>query len=82
MNAGKGVGAIQCEKAERIGYFMDLCSYARIDIGCAADGGKDSPAFGLPKPDLLVSKTNNRALLAKWFDVHHREWGVLTGNGF
>jgi len=76
MNAGKGVGAMQCEKAERIGYSMDLCSYARIDIGCAADGGKDSPTFGLPKPDLLVSNTNNCSLLAKWFDVHHREWGV------
>jgi len=76
MNAGKGVGAVQCEKAERIGYSMDLCSYARIDIGCAADGGRDSPSFGLPKPNLLVSNNNNCSLLVKWFDVHHREMGV------
>ncbi|NOY69728.1 MAG: 2-hydroxyacyl-CoA dehydratase [Deltaproteobacteria bacterium] len=76
MNAGKGVGAIQCEKAERIGYSMDLCSYARIDIGCVSDNGKDSPSFGLPKPDLLVSDNNNCSLLVKWFEVHHREMGV------
>ena len=76
VNAAKGVGALQCEKAERIGYSMDLCSYARIDIGCVSDGGKDSPTFGLPKPHLLVSDNNNCSLLVKWFDVHHREMGV------
>lgn len=76
MCAGKGIGSEMCEKAENIGYSMDLCSYARIDIGNATDGGKDSPTFGLPKPDLLVSNNNNCALLAKWFDVHHREWDV------
>lgn len=76
VNAGKGVGALQCEKAERMGYSMDLCSYARIDIGCAADGGKDSPVFGLPRPHLLVSDNNNCSLLVKWFDVHHRKWGT------
>lgn len=76
MNAAKGVGVTQCEKAERLGYSMDLCSYARIDIGCVSDGGKDSPSFGLPKPDLLVSDNNNCSLLVKWFDVHHREMNV------
>jgi Benzoyl-CoA reductase/2-hydroxyglutaryl-CoA dehydratase subunit, BcrC/BadD/HgdB len=76
MCAGKGIGAKMCEKAEQIGYSMDLCSYARIDIGNATDGSKDSPTFGLPKPDLLVSNNNNCALLAKWFDVHHREWSI------
>jgi benzoyl-CoA reductase/2-hydroxyglutaryl-CoA dehydratase subunit BcrC/BadD/HgdB len=76
MCAGKGVGAVMCEKAENIGYSPDLCSYARIDIGNVTDGGKDSPTFGLPRPDLLVSNTNNCALLAKWFDVHHRTWDV------
>lgn len=72
LNAAKGTGVVQCEKAERLGYSPDLCSYARIDIGSVADGGKDSPTFGLPKPDLLVSNTNNCALLVKWFDAHHR----------
>jgi benzoyl-CoA reductase/2-hydroxyglutaryl-CoA dehydratase subunit BcrC/BadD/HgdB len=70
--AGKGVGADQCLKAEAFGYSMDLCSYARIDIGCLSDGCVDSPTMGLPKPHLLVSDNNNCSLLVKWFDVHHR----------
>ena len=76
MNAGKGLGPLQSEKAERLGYSMDLCSYARIDIGSVSDGGKDSPSFGLPAPHLLVSNNNNCSLLVKWFDVHHRNWGT------
>lgn len=76
LNAGKGIGAQQCEKAENLGYSMDLCSYARIDIGSDSDMGKDSPTMGLPRPDLLVSDNNNCSLLVKWFDVHHREKGV------
>ncbi|RJP87691.1 MAG: 2-hydroxyacyl-CoA dehydratase [Desulfobacteraceae bacterium] len=76
LNAAKGAGVTQCEKAERLGYSMDLCSYARIDIGSVSDKGMDSPTFGLPKPDLLVSDTNNCSLLVKWFEVHHREMGV------
>ncbi|MGM0453380.1 MAG: 2-hydroxyacyl-CoA dehydratase subunit D [Thermodesulfobacteriota bacterium] len=76
MCAGKGVGAVLCETAENMGYSTDLCSYARIDIGSLAEGGKHSPVYGLPKPDLLVSNNNNCALLAKWFDVHHRQLDV------
>ncbi len=76
LNAAKRVGPVQCEKAENLGYSTDLCAYARIDIGSVSDGGKDSPTFGLPKPHLLVSNTNNCGLLVKWFDVHHREMGV------
>jgi len=76
MSAGKGVGALQCESAEQKGYSPDLCSYARIDLGTAFKDGRDSPSFGLPRPDLLVSNNNNCSLLAKWFDVYHRLWGV------
>ena len=74
--AGKGAGPVLCEKAEGFGYSTDLCSYARIDIGTAFDGGKDSPTFGLPRPDLIISNNNNCSLLVKWFDVYHRAWGV------
>jgi benzoyl-CoA reductase/2-hydroxyglutaryl-CoA dehydratase subunit BcrC/BadD/HgdB len=75
-SAAKGVGSLQCEKAEKIGYSMDLCSYARIDLGTVIDGGNDSPTWGLPKPHLLVSDNNNCSLLVKWFDVHHRTMGI------
>lgn len=74
--AGKGAGPLLSEKAEGFGYSTDLCSYARIDIGAAFDGGKGSPTFGLPKPHLLISNNNNCSLLVKWFDVYHRAWGV------
>ncbi|MCG8472298.1 MAG: 2-hydroxyacyl-CoA dehydratase family protein [Desulfobacterales bacterium] len=74
--AGKGVGVSMCEKAEAQGYSMDLCSYARIDIGNASDNGKESPTFGLPRPDLLISNNNTCSLITKWFDVHHRTWDV------
>jgi len=63
-------------EAEARGYSQDLCSYARIDLGTAFDGGKDSPTFGLPRPHLLVSNNNNCSLLVKWFDVYRREWGT------
>jgi benzoyl-CoA reductase/2-hydroxyglutaryl-CoA dehydratase subunit BcrC/BadD/HgdB len=76
LNAGKGLGVLQSEKAENLGYSPDLCSYARIDIGSVSDGGRDSPTFGLPAPHLLVSNTNNCGLLVKWFDVHHRQMQV------
>lgn len=76
MCAGKGVGPLQCRKAEDRGYSMDLCSYARIDLGTVFDGGKDSPSYGLPAPHLLVSNTNNCSLLVKWFDVHRRCMGI------
>ena len=76
LSAGKGVGSLQSVKAEEVGYSMDLCSYARIDIGTAFDGGKDSPTFGLPRPHLLISNNNNCSLLVKWFDIYHRTWGI------
>lgn len=69
-------GATQAEKAEAAGYSMDLCSYARVDLGTSLDHGRGSPIHGLPPPDLLVSCTNNCSLLVKWFDVYHRDHGT------
>jgi len=74
--AGKGSGIILCEEAEQMGYSIDLCSYSRIDIGSAFNNGKNSPTFGLPKPDLLISNNNNCSLLVKWFDIYHRKWNI------
>ncbi|MFZ5573421.1 MAG: 2-hydroxyacyl-CoA dehydratase subunit D [Thermodesulfobacteriota bacterium] len=76
MTAARGYGPAQSEKAEKMGYSMDLCSYARIDMGGALDDQPDSPAGRLPRPHLLVSNNNNCSLLAKWFDVYHREWDI------
>lgn len=74
--AAKGVGPQQCEAAEQQGYSMDLCSYARIDLGTAFQGGQGSPTMGMPKPDILISNNNNCSLLVKWFEVHQRMTGA------
>ncbi len=76
MCAARGVGTMQAEKAEHHGYSMDLCSYARIDLGTWFTKGEGSPSMGMPGPDLLVSNNNNCSLLVKWFDVYRRKLGV------
>ncbi len=76
MTAARGYGPLQSEKAEKLGYSMDLCSYARIDMGSAFDDEPASPAGRLPRPHLLISNNNNCSLLVKWFDVYHREWNI------
>ncbi|MBD3253652.1 MAG: 2-hydroxyacyl-CoA dehydratase [Candidatus Lokiarchaeota archaeon] len=76
MCAAKRVGVLQAEKAESKGYSMDLCSYARIDLGTLFANGKGSPSQGLPKPDFLISDNNNCSLLVKWFDVISRELDI------
>ena len=76
MCAARGVGASQAERAERLGYSMDLCSYARIDLGTAFANGEGSPSMGLPRPNLVISNTNNCSLLVKWFDIYRREFAI------
>lgn len=76
MCAARGVAADQAQAAEEAGYSIDLCSYARIDLGTWMKKGAGSPSFGLPRPSLLISNNNNCSLLVKWFDVYRRELGV------
>lgn len=76
MCAARGVGSTQAEAAEHAGYSIDLCSYARIDLGTWLKGGAGSPSMGLPRPNLLISNNNNCSLLVKWFDVYRRELGI------
>lgn len=56
--------------AEKLGYSMDLCSYARCDLGSILTGR--SPTFGLPKPDLLLVSNSQCSTLTKWFEVLSR----------
>ena len=62
------------EAAEKMGYSMDLCSYARCDMGSIKLG--KSPTFGLPKPDLLLISNSQCGTLTKWFEVLGRLYGV------
>ena len=78
-NHGAMVGAAKmgeelCTKAEDMGYSMDLCSYARSDIGCAVAGG--GPLGGLPAPDLLVCCNNICGTVLKWYEVQARHFNV------
>ncbi len=74
--AAKRLGPVLAEKSESEGFSMDLCSYARIDLGSFFEKKKSSPIGGLPKPDLLISNNNNCSLLTKWFDVYHRKFNI------
>lgn len=74
--AARGVGAAQAEKAEQAGYSIDLCSYARIDLGTWHSKGEGSPTHGLPRPDIVISNNNNCSLLVKWFDCYSRELNI------
>lgn len=56
--------------AEAMGYSMDLCSYARCDLGSIKTGL--SPTWGLPKPDLLLISNSQCGTLTKWFEVLSR----------
>lgn len=76
MCAAKKLGPNLAEIAEAEGFSMDLCSYARIDMGSMFGKGEYSPIGGLPKPDLLISNNNNCSLLVKWFDVYHRKYNI------
>jgi benzoyl-CoA reductase/2-hydroxyglutaryl-CoA dehydratase subunit BcrC/BadD/HgdB len=60
--------------AEGMGYSMDLCSYARCDLGSIKT--KLSPTWGLPKPDLLLISNSQCGTLTKWWEVLSRLYGA------
>jgi len=74
MIGASKMGVSLCEKAEAMGYAIDLCSYARSDIACAVEGG--GPIGGLPKPDLLVCCNNICGTVLKWYEVQARHFDV------
>lgn len=55
------------EEAEKKGYSMDICSYARTDIGSTLS--KKTPVGKLPKPDLLLCCTNICQTVLYWYRV-------------
>jgi benzoyl-CoA reductase/2-hydroxyglutaryl-CoA dehydratase subunit BcrC/BadD/HgdB len=60
--------------AEGMGYSMDLCAYARCDLGSIKTGV--SPTWGLPKPDLIVISNSQCGTLTKWFEVLSRTYNA------
>ncbi len=60
--------------AENMGYSIDLCSYARCDIGSIKSG--ISPTWGLPAPNLLIISNSQCGTLTKWFEALSRLYHV------
>jgi len=63
-----------CQKAEEAGYHRDLCSYARIDLGCAL--GAPTPAGRLPRPDVMFASTNICQTVLYWYKNLAHHWNV------
>lgn len=63
--AGKGKSAQLCRRAERLGYCADLCSYVRMGMALARDGG-------LPKPDVLLCCDNICSGMVQWYEAMAR----------
>jgi benzoyl-CoA reductase/2-hydroxyglutaryl-CoA dehydratase subunit BcrC/BadD/HgdB len=70
MIGASKMGVDLCERAERMGYSSDLCSYARSDIACATVNG--GPIGGLPRPDMLVCCNNICGTVLKWYEIQAR----------
>jgi bcr-type benzoyl-CoA reductase subunit B len=67
--------AVELQQAsEDKGYSMDLCSYARTDIGSILTG--KSPVLGLPRPDFMVACNNICTTVVKWYEVVSRFYDV------
>jgi benzoyl-CoA reductase/2-hydroxyglutaryl-CoA dehydratase subunit BcrC/BadD/HgdB len=54
-------------EAENAGYSLDICSYARTDIGAMLSG--KSAVGKLPKPDLLLACTNICQTVLHWYRI-------------
>jgi benzoyl-CoA reductase/2-hydroxyglutaryl-CoA dehydratase subunit BcrC/BadD/HgdB len=63
-----------CEEAERAGYSLDLCSYARTNIGSMLTGRGELGGRPLPRPDLLVTAKNICDVVVKWWEVTARHF--------
>lgn len=61
--------------AEERGYSMDLCSYARSNIGSVLQPDL-APLKGLPRPDLLVVCNNICGTVLKWYEVLARHFQI------
>lgn len=62
------------QAAEAKGYALDICSYARCDLGYRYSG--KSPIGGIPTPDLIIYSSAQCFTLLKWFEELSRMYNV------
>lgn len=74
MCGAKHLATELSQVAEAHGYSTDLCHYSTTDIGAILSG--QSPVGGLPKPDMLLSTSNQCDVVTKWFEILSRHFKV------
>lgn len=57
-----------CDKAESLGYSMDLCSYARINLGFVDRDEDFGHGLDVPRPDFLCVSNNICTTVIKWYE--------------
>lgn len=57
-----------CESAESLGYSMDLCSYARINLGFVERKEDFGHGLDVPAPDFLTVANNICTTVVKWYE--------------
>jgi benzoyl-CoA reductase/2-hydroxyglutaryl-CoA dehydratase subunit BcrC/BadD/HgdB len=62
------------QAAEAKGFALDICSYARCDLGYRYSG--KSPIGGIPVPDLIIYSSAQCFTLLKWFEELSRMYNV------
>ena len=67
-----GASGELCRAAEGMGYCGDLCSYVRMGMALAADGGGDR----LPRPDFLLCCDNICSGMVQWYQAMARTLDV------
>lgn len=75
--AAKRLSATYCQAAENLGYSVDLCSYAKSNLGMLSseEGLPEPPLGGLPEPDFLVATRSACDTHFKWFQNLNRHFG-------
>lgn len=63
-----------CNMAEDDGYSVDLCAYARTNLGFLENGGCES--LNMPKPDFLLCCNNICNQVIKWYENISKELNI------
>lgn len=64
------------QAAEAQGYAIDICSYARCDLGYRNLGKESSPIGGIPEPDMILFCSAQCWTIGKWFEELARRYQV------
>ncbi|MGL5780031.1 2-hydroxyacyl-CoA dehydratase subunit D [Cetobacterium sp.] len=72
--AAKRESLKMCNIAEDMGYSIDICAYARNNLGFLENGGCES--LNMPRPDFLLCCNNICNQVIKWYENISRELSI------